>query len=221
MRSATIALQRIARGRQEKSQMLLGLRGVGKTVLLNRIAQIAEDMGAIVVTLEAPEGQRLAAFLAPALKAVLLRLSRVEQARDLAQRALAALRGFASAFTVSIGEIDVAIAPETLADSGNLEVDLPWRSGRAIPIFCRSGESIPGTSPLNRQSRSRMWSRRAGWLQRHWIGASSVSALIGSPHGSRSTFVPWPHWDRGRIDPVISPRSWGSGCKPPARCAAA
>lgn len=37
--SATIALQRIARGRQEKSQMLLGLRGVGKTVLLNRIGQ--------------------------------------------------------------------------------------------------------------------------------------------------------------------------------------
>jgi AAA ATPase domain len=123
--SATIALQRIARGRQEKSQMLLGLRGVGKTVLLNRIAQIAEEMGAIVVTLEAPEGQRLAAFLAPALKAVLLRLSRVEQARDLAQRALGALRGFASAFTVSIGEIDVAITPETVADSGNLEVDLP------------------------------------------------------------------------------------------------
>lgn len=123
--SATIALQRIARGRQEKSQMLLGLRGVGKTVLLNRIGQIAEDMGAIVVTLEAPEGQRLAAFLAPALKAVLLKLSRVEQARDLAQRALGALRGFASAFTVSIGEIDVAIAPETVADSGNLEVDLP------------------------------------------------------------------------------------------------
>jgi hypothetical protein len=123
--SATIALQRIARGRQEKSQMLLGLRGVGKTVLLNRIGQIAEEMGAIVVTLEAPEGQRLAAFLAPALKAVLLRLSRVEQARDLAQRALGALRGFASAFTVSIGEIDVAIAAETVADSGNLEVDLP------------------------------------------------------------------------------------------------
>ena len=123
--SATIALQRIARGRQEKSQMLLGLRGVGKTVLLNRIAQIAEEMGAIVVTLEAPEGQRLAAFLAPALKAVLLKLSRVEQARELAQRALGALRGFASAFTVSIGEIDVAITPETVADSGNLEVDLP------------------------------------------------------------------------------------------------
>ena len=140
--SATIALQRIARGRQEKSQMLLGLRGVGKTVLLNRIAQIAEEMGAIVVMLEAPEGQRLAAFLAPALKAVLLKLSRVEQARDLAQRALGALRGFASAFTVSIGEIDVAIAPETVADSGNLEVDLPELMGCVGKAAQAAGKTV-------------------------------------------------------------------------------
>jgi len=123
--AATLALQRIRRGRQEKSQMLLGLRGVGKTVLLNHIAQVAEDMGSIVVQLEAPEGQRLAAYLAPALKSVVLRLSRVEQARDLAHRALGALRGFASAFKVSIGELGVEITPEAIADSGNLEIDLP------------------------------------------------------------------------------------------------
>lgn len=123
--AATLALERIRRGRQEKSQMLLGLRGVGKTVLLNHLAQVAEEMGSIVVPLEAPEGQRLAAYLAPAFKSVLLRLSRVEQARDLAQRALGTLRGFASAFKVSIGEIEVSISAESTADSGNLEIDLP------------------------------------------------------------------------------------------------
>ena len=109
--------------------MLLGLRGVGKTVLLNRLAQLAEDMGSIVVPLEAPEGQRLAAFLAPALKSVLLRLSRVAQARELAQRGLGALRGFASAFKVSIGEIELSISAEPIADSGNLEIDLPELMG--------------------------------------------------------------------------------------------
>ena len=127
--AADVAMQRIRRGRQEKSQMLLGLRGVGKTVLLNRLAQLAEDMGSIVVPLEAPEGQRLAAFLAPALKSVLLRLSRVAQARELAQRGLGALRGFASAFKVSIGEIELSISPEPIADSGNLEIDLPELMG--------------------------------------------------------------------------------------------
>ena len=167
--SATIALRRIARGRQEKSQMLLGLRGVGKTVLLNRIGQIAEEMGAIVVTLEAPEGQRLAAFLAPALKTVLLKLSRVEQARDLAQRALGALRGFASAFTVSIGEIDVAIAPETVADSGNLEVDLPelmtcvgkaaQAAGKTVVLLLDEVQYLPG---VNYIGGSRQLRRRVG-----------------------------------------------------------
>jgi hypothetical protein len=127
--AANVAMQRIRRGRQEKSQMLLGLRGVGKTVLLNRLAQLAEDMGSIVVPLEAPEGQRLAAFLAPALKSVLLRLSRVAQARELAQRGLGALRGFASAFKVSIGEIELSISAEPIADSGNLEIDLPELMG--------------------------------------------------------------------------------------------
>lgn len=123
--AATIALERIKRGRPEKSQMLLGLRGVGKTVLLNHLAQLAEDMGYLVVPLEAPEGQRLAAYLAPALKNTLLQLSRVDQAKDLAERALGVLRGFASAFKVSIGAIDVAIQSESTADSGNLEFDLP------------------------------------------------------------------------------------------------
>jgi Cdc6-like AAA superfamily ATPase len=54
---AQLALQRIRLGRSEKSQMLLGLRGVGKTVLLNRIAEQAEALGYEQVQLEAPEGR--------------------------------------------------------------------------------------------------------------------------------------------------------------------
>ena len=65
---AQLALQRIRLGRSEKSQMLLGLRGVGKTVLLNRIAEQAEALGYEQVQLEAPEGRPLASYLAPALK---------------------------------------------------------------------------------------------------------------------------------------------------------
>ncbi len=105
--------------------MLLGLRGVGKTVLLNRIGEMAEGLGYQVIQLEAPEGQRLAQYLAPALKGSLVRLSRVEKARDLTGRALGALRGFASAFKVSIGEIGIEVTAPPAADSGNLEIDLP------------------------------------------------------------------------------------------------
>jgi hypothetical protein len=123
--AADIALYRIRDGRPEKSQMLLGLRGVGKTVLLNRIAEIARDLGYLLVKLEAPEGQRLAAYLAPALKSALIQLSLSERAKDLAGQALGALRGFASAFRVSIGEFEAGVsAAPASADSGNLEIDL-------------------------------------------------------------------------------------------------
>ncbi len=123
--AADIALHRIRNGRPEKSQMLLGLRGVGKTVLLNRIGQIAEELGYLLVKLEAPEGQRLAAYLAPALKGALVQLSRMEKAKDLAAQSLGALRGFASAFKVSIGELHLEVNEPPTADSGNLEIDLP------------------------------------------------------------------------------------------------
>lgn len=105
--------------------MLLGLRGVGKTVLLNRIGEMAEEIGYRPISLEAPEGQRMGDYLAPALKAALLRFSRSEKARDYALHAIAALRGFASAFKISIGEVGIEVTEPSSADSGNLEIDLP------------------------------------------------------------------------------------------------
>jgi hypothetical protein len=123
--AAEIALHRIQRGRAEKSLMLLGLRGVGKTVLLNKIGEMAEGIGYDVVKLEAPEGQRLAQYLAPALKGVLIRLSRIEKAKKFASQALGALQGFASVFKVTIGEISLEVTDPHTADSGNLEIDLP------------------------------------------------------------------------------------------------
>ncbi len=125
LQAAEIAIHRIRAGRFEKSQFLLGLRGVGKTVLLNRIGALAEKQDYESILLEAPEGQRLASYLAPALKRVLLRLSRVEQAKDLAGRGMAALRGFAGAFKVSLGDVEVQLEGPPAADSGNLEIDLP------------------------------------------------------------------------------------------------
>lgn len=125
LEAARIALHRIRAGRSEKCQMLLGLRGVGKTVLLNKISEMAEEIGYYVVMLEAPEGQLLAQYLAPALKSTLLRLDHVEKAKEYVSRAAGALRGFASAFKVTIGEIGIAVDEPPLADSGNLEVDLP------------------------------------------------------------------------------------------------
>jgi hypothetical protein len=124
--NARISLMRTALGRHAKSQMLLGLRGVGKTVLLNRIGEMAEDEGYHAVMIEATEGRRLAELLTPQLRVLLFRLSGVERARAIANRAMATLRSFASAFKVAYGDfaIGVEAAPDTAA-SGDLESDLP------------------------------------------------------------------------------------------------
>jgi GTPase SAR1 family protein len=53
-----------------------GLRGVGKTVLLNRIAQDAEERGIVGVRIEAPEQRSLPTLLGPPLRTALIRLGR-------------------------------------------------------------------------------------------------------------------------------------------------
>ena len=143
---ALVALRRVRKGRSAKSHMLLGLRGVGKTVLLNRIAELAEDEGFLTIVLEAPEGRRLAEMLVPPLRAVLFKLSRSDQARSVAKRGMSVLRGFASAFRVKYGELEVSVdALPGTADSGHLESDLPEllmavaqaarADGRAVALF--------------------------------------------------------------------------------------
>ncbi len=122
-----IALERVRLGLPTKSILMIGLRGVGKTVLLDRMRDDAEGEGIQTVRIEAPEGRSLPAMLAPQLRQALLRLSRNAQAKALSQRALRALAGFAKALKVKYHDIEVGVDldPEPgLADNGDLEHDL-------------------------------------------------------------------------------------------------
>lgn len=124
--AAKVALKRIKLCKPVKSQILLGLRGVGKTVLLNRLAEIAEETELHAVILEAPEDRRLAEMLVPPLRQMLFRLNRLEHVKDAAQHGLGVLRAFAKAFKVKVGDVEFTVEPELgTADSGNLEADLP------------------------------------------------------------------------------------------------
>jgi len=122
-----IALERARINRPAKSAMLVGLRGVGKTVLLDRIREDAEAVGIHTIRIEAPEGRSLPALLAPQLRQALLRLSQVAAAKDFAVRGLRALTGFARKLKVTYADIEVGIdydAEPGLADNGDLEHDL-------------------------------------------------------------------------------------------------
>lgn len=65
LEQSKILLGRVQQGRAEKSLLLTGLRGVGKTVLLNEINQIAEELGYSTIFVEAHEDKGLGSLLAP------------------------------------------------------------------------------------------------------------------------------------------------------------
>jgi hypothetical protein len=122
-----IATARIRRGNPAKSVLMVGLRGVGKTVLLDKMRQEAEASGIHTIRIEAPEERSIPALLAPQLRIALLRLSTIAQAKAMAQRGLRALAGFAKGLKVKFGDIEVGLDfdPEPgLADNGDLEGDL-------------------------------------------------------------------------------------------------
>ena len=78
LRDAEIAVMRALIGKPSRSQMLLGLRGVGKTVLLNRIEEMAGNLGHVTSFIEAPEGKPLSELLVPKLSQALRKLSLIE-----------------------------------------------------------------------------------------------------------------------------------------------
>jgi hypothetical protein len=105
----------------------MGCRGVGKTVLLNRIRLDVEALGFASARIAAPEDRSLPALLAPALRTTLFRLRRIEATKSGLQKAMRALAGFASALKVKYQDIEVALDfdPERgLADTGDLDTDL-------------------------------------------------------------------------------------------------
>ena len=107
---------------------MVGLRGVGKTVLLNRFNDIAESDGFRTILVEAHEGKSLPELLAPSIRSVLYQLSTIEGAKDRARRGLRALKGFLNGLKVTVADMDFGLSMDAeygLADSGNIEADLP------------------------------------------------------------------------------------------------
>jgi len=122
LKEAEGAIKRTKKGKAAKSFILLGLRGVGKTVLLNRIDQIAETVGCRTAIFEADPGRTLPELLTQQLNRLLLKIDRRKRVSDEVQKAFSLLRGFASAFKVKYGEFEVGLSNEIV--TGNLTIDL-------------------------------------------------------------------------------------------------
>ena len=128
LEQAEVLFARIRQKRPEKSLIMTGLRGVGKTVLLNEMDRMAREAGYRTVFIEASEQKPLAVLLVPQLRSLLYALDRVAGAGNKVRRGLAVLKSFVGAIKVSFGDVELGldIEPEKgTADSGDLEVDLP------------------------------------------------------------------------------------------------
>lgn len=163
---AEVAIKRALIGKQNRSQMLLGLRGVGKTVLLNKIEEIATEAGHLTSFIEAPEDRSLGEMLVPKIHQVLRKLSIKENAKFKAHQALRALRSFSSAFKFTYGDATLSVEPEPgVADSGDLESDLS-------ELFLRVGEAA--------QSAGGAWTLLIDEVQ--YLRSEDLAALIVALH---------------------------------------
>src|SRR5437867_248167 len=106
---AAVALDRIRAGKTARSFIFYGLRGVGKTVLLNKVQRDAEGRDFSCVWMEAPEERSLPALLTPALRAALLKLSRGQAVKAKLEKALKALAGFAGVMKMKYQDIEIGI----------------------------------------------------------------------------------------------------------------
>lgn len=172
--AADFAIHRALQGRPARSQMLLGLRGVGKTVLLNRIEARAAEMGHLTSFIEARESEPLASLLFPAAQQAARKLSVVESARTAGLAAMRALRSFARTFKISFGDVSVSVDPEPgVADSGNLELDLP-------EVFLSIGAAA--------QAAGRAWTILIDEVQ--YLRESDLAALIVAIHRANQRNLP-------------------------------
>ncbi|MBX9699682.1 MAG: ATP-binding protein [Acetobacteraceae bacterium] len=174
LEAGKISCVRALQGRSARPIMLLGLRGTGKTVLLNEIGRQAEQEGLLVSKVESPEGETLARLLYPEMRKVTRSLSGVEAAKQMAIRGLKGLRNFASVFKIDMAGVEVGVEPEPgLVDTGDLQYDLP-------ELFTLIGKSARAAG--------------RGWLllidEVQYLSQTDLSALIVALHRASQEGLP-------------------------------
>ncbi len=119
-----VSLQRLLLGRDGRSQMLTGLRGVGKTVLLNEFELLADGRGYFHEHVEVADDGVLAPALVAAFRRVLMTMDAKRRIGDRVRRALGILKAFSlrlpDGFEINL-DVDAIPGP---ADSGDLASDL-------------------------------------------------------------------------------------------------
>lgn len=125
LEDARVLIGRLKAGRSVQSLLLNGLRGVGKTVVLNEIRDMSRKQGILPIKIEINEDETLAEQLVPLLKDTFFDLDRLAKAKDKIKKGIVALRNFMGTLKLRYGDFGIDIEPiPGLADSGSLQHDL-------------------------------------------------------------------------------------------------
>ncbi|MFF4594901.1 AAA family ATPase [Amycolatopsis sp. NPDC001319] len=126
-----VVLERVARGRPERSLVLTGLRGVGKTVLLGELRSMAIRHGWGAGKIEARPDAELRRPLSAALHRAIRDLAVRHRAPDRVEEVLGVLKAFALKANKADAKLRdrwqpgiEAPAAQGRADSGDIEIDL-------------------------------------------------------------------------------------------------
>jgi hypothetical protein len=128
LEDARILIGRVKEGRTEKSIIMTGLRGVGKTVLLNTIRRNAEAEAYRTITIEATPDKTLGEMLAMPLRELLYDIDLSANLSDKVKRAFAVLKGFVSSLKVKYEGVEIGLNIDPahgVADTGDITADLP------------------------------------------------------------------------------------------------
>lgn len=123
-----ISLLRLKETRPTTSPIMVGLRGVGKTVLLVNLREIADESGYKTLFVEAHDGKDMPSLLTPGIRQILFSLSRVDAAKNVARKGLRVLLSFMNGLRIKISDVEIGLGVEPelgVADSGDIEADLP------------------------------------------------------------------------------------------------
>ncbi len=157
LNEARIVIERNRLGRSSRSFIFVGLRGVGKTVLLNEVQAIADEDGALTDFLEAATSAPLSISIVGTLRAALLKLDRANGVSEKVKTGLRVLKSFVGAIKIKGDNVELSLdvdAETGTADSGKLSRDLSdlfiaageaaRAQGRAIVILIDEFQNLSG-----------------------------------------------------------------------------
>ncbi len=128
LKTAAESIAALAQGYPTRSLVYYGLRGVGKTVLVNKIEKIAEASNVLYEHMEVSERSSFKAAIAFHVQKLMQQTSTKEQAKSFLHKTFAVLKAFQITYSPE-GEIGFGLKDEIeaavgVSDTGNFQNDL-------------------------------------------------------------------------------------------------